>query len=234
MRKKFSVHFCEIVFIFLLVMSAKMQAGDDIAAITVPSADITLSFVQAGRVDKIPVKEGDGVEADQLVMEQYCAAEEALLAQKRVDLKRFEWARERGAATELELEHAKLEVKIAEIRVDNMKLKSPIKGSVEKIDIEVGESVKALDGVIRIVRTDPLWIDVPVPLGMAYTIKVGDAANVTFPGPEKVSVSGKIIVVTTAADAASSTLRVRIEVSNQIGRPSGEHVFVNFGGGKSK
>jgi RND family efflux transporter MFP subunit len=234
MKKRPAICCYKIVYVYLLIMSAVSQAGDDIPAITVPSADITLSFVQAGQLDKIFVKEGDKVETDQLVMEQYCAAEEALLAQKRVDLKRFEWARQRGAATDLELEHAKLEVKIAQIRVDNMKLKSPIKGAVEKIDIEVGESVKALDGVIRIVRTDPLWIDVPVPLVKAYTIKVGDTVTVMFPGPDKISVSGKVIVVTTAADAASSTLRVRIEVPNQIGRPSGEHVLVNFNGGKSK
>lgn len=233
MKREFAVYY-KIVCVSLLIMCAAVQASDDIAAITMPSADITLSFVQAGRVDKIFVKEGNKVEPNELVMEQYCAAEEALLAQKKVDLKRFEWAKEDGAATDLELEHAKLEARIAEIRVDDMKLKCPIKGSVEKINIEVGEAVKPLDGVIRIVSTNPLWIDVPVPLGKAYAIKIGDGANITFPVPEKGSISGKVIVVTTAADAASSTLRVRVEVPNQTGRPSGEHVLVNFGGGKSK
>jgi multidrug efflux pump subunit AcrA (membrane-fusion protein) len=232
MKREHFLLFEKVICVFLLVVSAMAQTGGDIAAITVPSADINLSFVQAGRVDKIFVKEGDKVDVNGLVLEQYCAAEEAMLAQKKLDLKRYEWAKDRGAATDLEFEHAKLEVKIAEIRVDNMRLKSPINGSIENIEVETGESVKALEGVIRIVKTDPLWIDVPVPLERAYMIKVSDSAGVIFPGIEKASVSGKVVVVSTAADAASSTLRVRIEVPNTMSRPSGEHVLVNFNTGK--
>ena len=76
-------------------------------------------------------------------------AAEATLAQKRIDLKRLEWAGSRGSATELEVEHARLDVKIAElslkvaefehaqsklkyeesqIRVDNMSLRGCAKG----------------------------------------------------------------------------------------------------------
>ena len=214
----------------LLVSVALAQKGaeEGITAITIPSADITLSFLQPGRINNIPVTEGDKVKADALVMQQYNAAEAALLAQKRVDLKRLELAKQRGATTELEVEHAQLEVKIAEIRVDNMRLLSPIDGFVEKIDVEVGESVQALADAIRIVRIDPLWIDVHVPQNKAYTVKVGDTAIVKFPKPQKDSSLGKVIFVSRAADAASSTLRVRIEVPNQSNRPAGECASIVF------
>ena len=218
------------VVIGLLASIALAQTGSDegITAITIPSADITLSFLQPGRIDSIGVTEGDKVEADAIVMQQYNAAETALLTQKRVDLKRLELAKERGATTELEVEHALLEVKIAEIRVDNMRLLSPIDGFVEKIDIEVGESVQALADAIRIVRIDPLWIDVHVPQDKAYTVKVGDTAIVEFPKPQEELSSGKVIFISRAADAASSTLRARIEVPNKSNRPAGECAHIVF------
>lgn len=224
-----------LIFSMCLAVAEPISPDDGIAAITTPSADIILSFLQPGRVDDIPVKEGDKVKAGALVMQQYDAAETAYLAQKRVDLKRLEEAKQRGAATELEVEHAKLEVKIAEIQVDNMKLRSPIDGFVEKIDVEVGESVQALEDVIRIVKTDPLWIEVHVPQDKAHSIKLNDSTSVRFPKPQRASHPGKVIFIARAGDAASDTRRVRIEVPNQTDRPSGEHVVVSFNrGGKSE
>ena len=224
------------VIIGFLTSVALVQAESDkgITAITIPSADITLSFLQPGRIDSIPVTEGDKVKADTLVIQQYNMAETALLAQKRVDLKRLELARQRHATTDLEVEHAQLEVKIAEIRVDNMRLLSPIDGFVEKIDIEVGESVQALADTIRIVRIDPLWIDVHVPQDKAYTIKIGDTAIVKFPTPKKESSLGKVIFVSRTADAASSTLQARIEVPNKSKRPAGERTYIVFSASKKK
>lgn len=200
---------------------------EGITAITIPSADITMSFVKAGIIEKVLVKEGDAVTQQQLLVQQDTKAAQASLAQKKVDLKRLEWAAERGSATELEVEHAKLDVKVLEIMIDDMTLKSPIAGTVDKVEFEVGEAANGLEDVIRVVKTDPLWIDVPVPLDQGRAFQKGQLANVAFPGKTN-KVNGKIIYVSTVADAASSTLRVRIEVRNKEKRPAGEHVQVSF------
>lgn len=227
--KKVMAFLCCIAISFLASIALGTTKSDEgITAITIPSADITLSFLQSGRIDSVGVKEGDKVKANALMIQQYKAAEEALLAQKKVDLKRLELARQRGATTDLEVEHAQLQVKIAQIRVDNMKLISPIDGFVEKINVEVGESVQALADVIRIVRIDPLWIDVPVPQDKAHTVKVGDTAIVKFPMPRKEVSSGKVIFVSRAGDSGSSTLRARIEVANKSNRPAGESTRIVF------
>ena len=240
-----------------------------IAAVTIPSADVTLSFVQPGRIAEIHFKEGQTVEAGDILVQLDDAADqvrlaqleadsqnlthiqaaEASLAQKRVDLKKLEIAAERNAATELEVEHAKLDVRIAElslkvaqfdheqaqrkydeakIQIENMSLKSPIDGSIEKIDVEIGESVNALDIVARVVRIDPLWIDVPVPVAHTTNLKCGNTARVQFPDPDRISVDGTIVFIGAVADAASGTLRVRVELPNKSNRPAGEHVRVTF------
>jgi RND family efflux transporter MFP subunit len=238
-----------------------------ITAITIPSADVTLSFVQPGRIADVRVREGESVKAGQWLVEQDDAvdrarlaqleaesedttqiqAAEASLKQKKVDLKKIETAAARNAATELEVEYAKLNVTIAglslqvaifeheqakrkfeemKLQIDNMSLKSPISGTVEKIDVETGESVNALESVIRVVQIDPLWIDVPVPVPQASSLRYGATTRVEFPEPRKTTADGMVIYIGAVADAASGTLRVRLQVPNKSKRPAGEHVRV--------
>jgi RND family efflux transporter MFP subunit len=182
-------------------------------------------------------------------------AGEASLAQKQVDLKKLEKAAALNAATALEVEHAKLDVKIADlsvklavfeleqaqrkydeakIQIDNMSLKSPIDGIIEKIEVETGESVNALEDVVRVVQINPLWIDVPVPLAKARDLRYKNTAEVIFPGYKETSLEGTIVFVGAVADAASSTLRVRIQVPNRSLRPAGEHVRVIFSTSQKK
>ena len=247
--------------------NANAQIG--IEAITSPSADVTLSFVQPGRIVQIIPQEGSTVTAGQVLVRQddafeqvrleilkaqsentsQLAASEATLGQKRIDLEKIEWAFERGASTSQEVAHASLDVKIAELgleiaefehqqhrreyiaektRIDSMTLKSPISGRVEEIEVEVGESVSSSAPVIRVVRIDPLWIDVHVPLDQAMTLEFGQTAQVIFPDDVENPASGKITFIAAVADAGSSTLKTRLEVSNESDRPAGQHVTILF------
>lgn len=252
---------------------ANPSAPAGIRAITKPSADVVQSFVQPGRIAAVYFKEGDAVKAGQALVQQDDAAEqillaqlkaqsedmtqirasEASLAQKKVDLQKLEKAAASNAATALEVEHARLDVTIAQlslelarfeheqagrkyqeqkVRVENMQLRSPIDGYIEKIDVEVGESVNMTTTVevIRVVQIDPLWIDAPVPLAQAVGLKVGMTARVELAesGKKGLLGEGRVIFVGAVADAASGTLRVKIEVPNKARRPAGEHVLVSF------
>jgi len=260
---------CCVVCMLLLICppAACVDLPSGVVAITTPSADVTLSFTQPGRIAEVYLKEGNVVLAGQVIVQQDDAVEQAQLAQskaqaedttqiqasqasldqKKLFLKKLQKAAERGAATELEVERAVLDEKIAElslkvaqfqheqdqrkyeetkIRVENMKLKSPISGRIEKIEVETGESINALADVAQVVRTDPLWIDVPVPLAKASTLKSGQNVTVAFPGPKDELTEGAVTFVAAVADAASSTLRIRVEVPNKSARPAGEHVRV--------
>jgi RND family efflux transporter MFP subunit len=267
-----------VIGIFLALQPATLRAApppSEVEAVSKPSADVTLSFVRGGRVATVPVREGDTVKAGQLLARQDDEAEqfqlaqlaalaadktrirmaEADLSQKRVDLRRFEDAQKKGAATEWETEHARLAVVTAELQValarfendqnrlkheelksevDRMRLIAPLDGRVEEVAIEPGEAAQPLAPVIRVVRIDPLWIDVPVPLAQARGLRPNGQARATFPG--KKQAAGRIVHVSAVADAASGTLRVRVEVPNPSQRPAGEHVTVSFaegtGGGK--
>lgn len=242
----------------------------EIEAITLPSADITMSFVMAGRLSEVLVKEGDLVRNGQIlaVLEDRVErlkvvqlkaqvenktrikAAEADLAQKKIDLKKIETARKLGAATDWEVEHARLGLQTAEFslqavlieheqdrrryeqavgELERMRLVCPIKGRVEKVLCEVGEGAKPLDPLIQVVRVDPMWIDVQVPLTQAKALVLNQDTRITFPFvDDSPPVNGRIIHISGVADAASDTLRVRVEVPNASGRPAGERVTVRF------
>ena len=244
--------------------------ADAVQAISAPSADITLSFIVPGRLTEVSVKEGDIVpkgkllaclddQPERIQALQYkvqagdkakILSAEAELAQKKLDLKKVESAKAKGAASDWEIEHLVVSVRIADLslkaaileqelyqhryaqamsQLERMRLVSPIAGRVEKVSVETGEAVNALGAVIQLVSIDPLWIDVPVPLAQAKKLAVGQNVRVQFPDAEAgATPSGKIIHIAAVADAASDTLGIRIEVANPHNRPAGERVSVTF------
>jgi len=258
------------VLIGLMMGTPVLTRAEALQGITAPNADITLSFVVAGRVSDVQVEPGTTVEKDQLLVHLYDEPEKiqcqqlkmlsedrtkinaakAELAQKQVDLKKLEQARAKGAASVWEVEHLFLNVRIAELSLQSaileqqqyrqrydhassqlvrMRLAAPIAGLVEEVSVEVGESIGTLGPVVRIVQNDPLWIDVPVPMAQALNLTVDQDVWITFPGATaETTPNGRIINISAVADAASETLRIRIEVPNPLKRPAGERVAVAF------
>ena len=252
----------------VVLAGAGSARADDVEAVTRPSQDVTLSFVRPGRIATIAVKEGRQVAAGDVLVQQDDRAEQAQLAQlkaqvdstvrieasqaqldqKKADHEKIQIAFRRKVASKLEVEHARLDVTIAELslklqefehaqnrrryeeaklQLDRMTIRSPIAGKVERVHVEAGESVDALQEVVRIVSIDPLWIEAPVPLARARRLAVGDPAAVTAEDGSG-RVDGKITHIASVADAASDTLRVRVEAPNPTGRPAGERVRVDF------
>ena len=244
--------------------------GFRVQAITTPSDDVTLSFVRPGRIDNIAFKAGQPVRKGQVIVGLYKAVEEVQLAQiksesdnessvlaskaqldqAKVKLEIVEQASQNSAATELELQQAKLDVTIAELsleiakleheqsklkyeeaklQIENMSLKSPIDGRIVELFAQVGESVNALQDVVQVVRIDPLWIDVPVPLANSTNLALGQKAKVIFSDKNNITSEGSIIYISPVADPGSETLKIRLEAPNKTARPAGERVTVILG-----
>jgi membrane fusion protein (multidrug efflux system) len=265
------VFLCARVAVTAAVPAAPAQ--ERIEAVTRPSKDAVLSFVMLGKIEEVLVKEGDAVTAGQVIMRQDDTVEQAQmaqlkaeaeddtrlkaadaqLAQKKVDLRKTEEAHREGAATALEVDHARLDVTISQLslelaqferkqaklkyeqvrlQVERMKLLSPIDGVVERLLVDPGEVTEAAEKIAQIVQIDPLWIDVPVPLAQARTLsKDNSGALVEFESADptkRLAVEGKVIHIAGVADSASGTLTVRVECANKTRRPAGEHVFVSF------
>ncbi|MFW6155068.1 MAG: efflux RND transporter periplasmic adaptor subunit [Planctomycetota bacterium] len=118
------------------------------------------------------------------------------------------------------------------IRLDQMQLTSPIRGRVERIFMREGESADALEKVIVVVQTDPLWVDLPVAVSEATAVEPGQQARVQFVNEaglvDDETVMGEVVYMASVADAGSGTLTVRVEIPNPRHRPAGGHVRVTF------
>jgi multidrug efflux pump subunit AcrA (membrane-fusion protein) len=161
-----------------------------------------------------------------------------------------------GAVSALEVERALLDVKlkkaslqVAELEfntakcnrdqmvahIEQMKIISPINGRVERLILRKGESADALKEVILLIQTDPLWVELSVPMDKARLLAVGQTAAVQYPqevfgvsSPRPAeSRSGKIVFKSNMANQAGS-LMIRVEVTNPNNRPAGERAMVHF------
>lgn len=147
--------------------------------------------------------------------------EEAKLA---VDL-----ARTQIDLAKLEHEQKILDARRLEIRLEQMKIVSPIEGIVQKVNIGQGEMAdpQNRDGAIVIVRNDPLWVEMHLPTSQALQLKLGDSLPVRY-GGEKDWQDGKIIFFAPQADAGSDTELVRLEIPNPTGKASGLRMQVKL------
>lgn len=256
-----------IVLLASLIWPDMAMADNDIFALTEPSADISMIFTVSGRVEQIPVKEGQAVDKgdiliklnaaamehrhSQLTLEAENQAEvlaaEAELKQKRQDLIKLEHAFSKGAATKIELEHAHLDVEISEYRLESAKhekavaalkkeevaaelkeysLLSPIKGLVERVELEVGETANTSEVAVRVVALDPLRIEANAPLVHFADLSPGQSVPLIFPdGNER---PGTVVFRGAVADSASGTVRVSLEMVNPENRHAGERVILNI------
>ena len=176
-------------------------------------------------------------------------AEKAKLTQKKKDLIALENAAKDGASSVKEVDNARLEVVQLEFslkviafekeqikeQIDEQKilqkqtrLEALESGIVEEVSLERGESVERLKEVFRVVRINPLWVEVNIPLMNTQNLKIGSELTVLFPnfGETKIAKKGKIIYRSSIADPGSETLKFRLEVENKEQRLVGERVKV--------
>ncbi|MBN1555747.1 MAG: efflux RND transporter periplasmic adaptor subunit [Phycisphaerae bacterium] len=177
-------------------------------------------------------------------------AEIAQCNHSKVELELQKKALKNKVATDLDVMRAETQVKIAEARVkiaqfknrmnrlryqeakiqlERMELRSPIDGIVDTVAIDEGEAVDTqMKPVMRIISIDPMWIDVNIPTRQARKhLRKGQSAEVRFEDDET-SRTGTVIKVSSDADPASETVRVRVELPNPEKRGTGETVTVIF------
>lgn len=133
------------------------------------------------------------------------------------------------------LKEEQLRLKQLDAQIERFRLDAPFDGVVQEVIAEVGQTMSERAPVIRVIATDPMFIDVPVPTSqtMELSMREGKPAwlllDVPTPaGGEPVLLTGTVLYVSPAADSASGTRRVRVSASNPQGLPPGTRAAVRF------
>lgn len=137
---------------------------------------------------------------------------------------------------------AQLEAQAASLRADAERARrdlerasivSPIVGTIQEVDVEIGERVRIGDRVARVL--DPTRLEVPLrlPLSAASDVRVGSPASLRADGPGGGEWGGNVVRVAPEADPDRRTITVYVEVEQDapVGRapdlPPGRFVLAS-------
>lgn len=244
-----------IVAVVFSVTVAHALNAEEFEAFTEPYKRVAVPSPEMGVIETILVKEGDEVKKGQVLaklddsilhasLDVAEAAKdakgakqsaEAEVSMREKQLESFRELRDRGNATQRELERAEhalqqaqsksqsvredlgvrgLEYARVQTQLNHRKIESPINGFVVAIDKEAGEFVAPTDAVImHVVHLDALRAVFSIPYELTDDLRRGQSVSITI-GLEKQASEGSIDFVSPIADAESGTVQIKVKIPN--------------------
>jgi RND family efflux transporter MFP subunit len=135
-------------------------------------------------------------------------------AQQRYDMARQGTRVEDKQAASGQFRATAAQMREAQKRLDDTRLRAPISGFVGMRRIDVGDTVAAGTPVISVLDLNPVKVRVAIPEAEIGKVKEGARAAVIIPSLGGKQFEGKVETVGVAADPASRTYAVKISVTN--------------------
>ncbi len=201
-----------------LLSEVRVALGDSVRAgqvlavlrseeLTSAQRDIVQAAVQA-RLAEVTANRDEALFKEGIIPESRVQASRgareqahALLAERRA------WLRLMGLSAE-----AIRAAERGERMSDSVALVAPITGSVTEQSAVVGTRVTAAGALFKVVRLDPLWLDIQAPADLAAKVKPGQKVEVA-----SVGASGTVLSVGRNVSAAQ-TVSIRARIGNADGR----------------
>jgi membrane fusion protein (multidrug efflux system) len=204
----------------------------DLPAVVEPNRVITIAAELAGRVERIPPKEGSAVRAGDVLVQLNTD-----LIEPQVEIAKAQYSRDKiqyermaalvktestsradldDAITKLATSEAQL--KEAQARLDRSRIVAPISGVLNDLPVEEGEYVQPGTPVAEMVEADTVKVAVDVPERDISFFSVGRKAEVLLDtrGGQQ-SMAGTITFISELADPQTRTTRLEIALDNKKG-----------------
>lgn len=189
---------------------------------------VTLSAQTRGRVESVEVREGDFIDAGDLIarLAPDDRMERLERARSSVRLREIEyeaasrlaesgWQSEAAEAEALaRLDQAQSDLAAVLLDIERTRIKAPISGILEELDIEEGSVVftGAADTLGKIVDLDPITVVGFVSETRVASIETGIRGMVTLATGE--SVTGVVRYIARTADEQTRTYRIELDIPN--------------------
>lgn len=205
-----------------------------ISGATAPDKSTTLAARAAGIIQALPVKKGERLKKDALVMRlegpefaANVATAEAIVSQRQRELEVAEKLNKSGNTSDTALTAARSAMSSAEAQLsqakaaaDRLELIAPFDGVVGDVPVELGEWVQAGTPIASLLSLDPIVIKAEVSETDIALIQVGSKAGVRLVDGRKLE--GTVRFVAAEANAKTRTFPVEVALPNPDGRiPAG-------------
>jgi membrane fusion protein (multidrug efflux system) len=181
-----------------------------------------------GVVTQLYVKQGDHVKQGQLLLKlddaiqrQQLASDQTQLAYAQDLYQRRKNLWDEKIGTEVDLVNAKNQVdqaeakqKIDQQQLDFTSVYADIPGTVNVLNIKVGEAFGQASQSLQIVNTDNLKVVVLVPEIYQERVRVGTPVRIDFPGLNNKEVTGTVAVSGKVINADNRAFQVEIHIPN--------------------
>jgi RND family efflux transporter MFP subunit len=189
---------------------------------------VSLAARAGGRIERILVREGEVVQAGQLLVvldqkqsQAELAAAKAVMEQNRVDFRRFEFLAEQGAASAFQRDRFReallqseeaVRVRAADLAFKD--LRAPISGVVSDLDVKVGDVISEGAPFTSLIRNDRLQVRVEVPAVHAARVRRGQQVFVESPSGGGTLATGQVGFVDPNVTADTQGLLVTMPFQN--------------------
>jgi RND family efflux transporter MFP subunit len=230
----------------VMTVIAEPQLADtfDLPAIVEPNRIVTVSAEVAGRIERIPQKEGSEVRAGDLLIQlntdlirPMFEVAEAQVERDQIEFDRMTNLVKQDATPRRDLENATTQLAISKARLDEVRARldrtsilAPTAGTLNEILVEEGEYVDAGRAVADVVDTHTVKVVVEIPERDIAFFAVGQKAEVFLDVKGKeISLVGTITFISKLAHAQTRSTRLEITLENkeQLLR-SGQIVLVHL------
>jgi membrane fusion protein (multidrug efflux system) len=208
-------------------LQGHIDAQDNVTAYSLAPGVITAIYVKPGQ----HVSRGQVlVQLDASVLNEQIAQAETQVSLNRTlyDRQKNLWDQKIGTEVQYlqaqtALQSSQKNVAALRQQADTYRITSPINGTIDQMDLKLGQAINAASGVangIRIVNADVLKVKADVPESYATSINQGDNVKVVFPDAND-SLMLKVTFAAKVIDAGSRSFGIEIKLpQNKEFRPN--------------
>ena len=146
----------------------------------------------------------EGLVSEQVVAEVRYRMDDLLHNQRSADSEQREFTH-RIAELAAEIQQVKLEISRARIT-------APFSGHVTERTVELGQTVRNLDGLFKLGTLSPLYADVHLAEGDAQSVRPNLEARVSLGSRDSEQVTGRVLRVSPVVDDSSGTVKITVEL----------------------
>ena len=127
-------------------------------------------------------------------------------------------ARAQAGVASAQCEEARAAIQVAEKRVNDTIIRSPVAGVIQTKFINVGSYVEAPTMLFAVVNNDRLELESPVATADLAPIRSGQRVTFSVNSYPGVTFEGRVVEIAPAVDAATRSAKVRIRLADSRGR----------------